>query len=68
MFLELLYFCEIQNSTIIYACPTVKLYISSSDFKGDGKIPRSHFVKNYQLFRRILNYVSRLKKAPSLKF
>jgi len=40
---------------------------SSSDFSGVGNIPGSHCVKPFQLFRRILNYVSNTIKAPSLQ-
>ena len=51
----------LQNS------PLVQLYSSVSDCKGVRNIPGSHFVKPFQLFRRILNYVSSTTKVPSLQ-
>ena len=48
------------------SCPLVQLYTSASHYKCVGNIPGSHFVKAFQLFRCILNYVSSITKAPSL--
>jgi hypothetical protein len=51
----------LQNSHL------VQLYTSASDFKGVENIPGSHFLKPFQLFRRIFNYVSSITEAPSLQ-
>jgi hypothetical protein len=71
MFPELLYFLQIQIRTIIYATyplrypPCATIDTSVSDCKGLETLLEAIFWKPFQLFRRILNYVSSILKAQS---
>jgi hypothetical protein len=51
----------LQNS------PLVQIYISATDYNGVGDIPGSHFLKPFQIFRRLLNDVCSVTIAPFLK-
>jgi len=70
---KLLYFWEIQNSKsfkphFLQDSPLVQLCTSGRKCTRDGNIPGSHFVKAFQLFRRIYSDVSGITKAPHLQF